>query len=90
MAYPLPYEWKERLGVRRYGFHGASHRAASERAQELLGRMELRRPPGPDPAAIRPPPPGKAMRRQRSRDAEKVNSHRTEELWRFYGGYLIN
>ncbi len=42
ITYPVPYEWKERLGVRRYGFHGASHRAASERAQELLGRMELR------------------------------------------------
>jgi len=28
--------------VRRYGFHGASHRAASERAQELIGRQDLR------------------------------------------------
>ena len=38
----VPYEWKEELGVRRYGFHGASHRAASERAQEVLGRRDLR------------------------------------------------
>jgi len=37
-TYAVPYAWKESLGVRRYGFHGASHRAASERAQALMGR----------------------------------------------------
>ena len=37
-TYAVPYEWKEELGVRRYGFHGASHRAAAERVQVLLGR----------------------------------------------------
>ncbi len=42
VTYPVPYEWKETLGVRRYGFHGASHRAASERAEQLLGRADLR------------------------------------------------
>jgi acetate kinase len=42
ITYSVPYEWKESLGVRRYGFHGASHRAASERAQELLGRADIR------------------------------------------------
>jgi acetate kinase len=42
VTYAVPYQWKEDLGVRRYGFHGASHRAASERAQELLGRRDLR------------------------------------------------
>jgi acetate kinase len=42
ITYSVPYQWKEELGVRRYGFHGASHRAASERAQELLGRRDLR------------------------------------------------
>ncbi|MGD0498609.1 MAG: acetate/propionate family kinase [Bryobacteraceae bacterium] len=42
VTYPVPYEWKTELGVRRYGFHGASHRAASERAAELLGRKDLR------------------------------------------------
>ncbi len=41
LTYSLPYEWKE-LGIRRYGFHGASHRAASERAQELLGKKDIR------------------------------------------------
>jgi acetate kinase len=41
-AYAVPYAWKEEFGIRRYGFHGASHRAASERAQEVLGRKDLR------------------------------------------------
>ncbi|MCG6928864.1 MAG: acetate/propionate family kinase [Acidobacteria bacterium] len=41
-TYAVPYEWKEGLGIRRYGFHGASHRAASEKAQELLGSNDLR------------------------------------------------
>ncbi len=35
--YALPYEWYEQYGVRRYGFHGTSHRFVSERAAELLG-----------------------------------------------------
>lgn len=42
VTYPVPFEWKEQLGVRRYGFHGASHRAAAGRAQELMGRRNLR------------------------------------------------
>jgi acetate kinase len=42
ITYAVPYAWKEELGVRRYGFHGASHRAASERAQELVGRRDQR------------------------------------------------
>lgn len=42
LTYSVPYEWKDKLGIRRYGFHGASHRAASERAQELLGRKDIR------------------------------------------------
>jgi acetate kinase len=41
-TYAVPYAWREELGIRRYGFHGASHRAASEKAQELLGRRDLR------------------------------------------------
>ncbi|TVM34663.1 acetate/propionate family kinase [Oceanidesulfovibrio marinus] len=36
-VYGLPYAWTEQLGVRRYGFHGASHRYVSERAAELHG-----------------------------------------------------
>lgn len=36
--YSVPYEWYERYGVRRYGFHGASHRYVSERTAQILGR----------------------------------------------------
>jgi acetate kinase len=35
--YALPYEWYEKYHVRRYGFHGTSHRFVSERAAQLLG-----------------------------------------------------
>jgi acetate kinase len=35
--YPVPYDWFERYGVRRYGFHGTSHRFVAERARALLG-----------------------------------------------------
>ena len=41
-TYAVPYEWREQYGMRRYGFHGASHRSASERTQALLGRNNLR------------------------------------------------
>lgn len=41
-TYAVPYAWREELGIRRYGFHGASHRAASEKAQELMDRRDLR------------------------------------------------
>ena len=36
--YPLPYEWYEQWGIRRYGFHGTSHAYCTERAAEMLGR----------------------------------------------------
>jgi acetate kinase len=35
--YALPYEWYEKYHVRRYGFHGTSHRFVSERAARILG-----------------------------------------------------
>lgn len=35
--YALPYEDYEKYGVRRYGFHGTSHRYVSRRACEFLG-----------------------------------------------------
>jgi acetate kinase len=41
-TYAVPYEWRRDFGIRRYGFHGASHRAASERALALMGRSKLR------------------------------------------------
>ena len=36
--YPLPYEWYQNYGVRRYGFHGPSHLYLSRRASVLLGK----------------------------------------------------
>jgi acetate kinase len=39
-TYAVPREWRERLGVRRYGFHGFSHAYAARRAAELLRRPE--------------------------------------------------
>jgi acetate kinase len=35
--YPVPYEWAEK-GIRRYGFHGTSHRYCAQRAAQLLNR----------------------------------------------------
>ena len=41
-TYAVPYEWRQKYGIRRYGFHGASHRSASERTRALLGRDDIR------------------------------------------------
>ncbi len=40
--YAIPYEYYKRLKVRRYGFHGTSHRFVSNRAAELLGRDDIK------------------------------------------------
>src|SRR3954469_17628322 len=40
--YPVPYEWAERLQIKRWGFHGASHRYIAQRTSQLLGRYDLR------------------------------------------------
>lgn len=37
-TYALPWDLCERLGVRRYGFHGTSHRYVAMRAAEILGK----------------------------------------------------
>ncbi|MBP3308594.1 MAG: acetate kinase [Clostridia bacterium] len=39
--YGLPYEYYEKYKIRRYGFHGTSHRYVSQRAGELMGNPEL-------------------------------------------------
>jgi acetate kinase len=36
-TYPVPLEWLEQHEVRRYGFHGTSHRYVAQRAQVMLG-----------------------------------------------------
>lgn len=40
--YAVPTEWAEEYGVRRWGFHGASHRYVAGRTAELVGRDDLR------------------------------------------------
>lgn len=40
MRYAVPEEWHQ-AGVRRWGFHGASHKFIAERAAEMLGREDV-------------------------------------------------
>jgi acetate kinase len=40
--YAIPEAWATELGVRRWGFHGASHRYISWRVPELLGRPDVK------------------------------------------------
>ncbi len=36
--YGVPYEFFEKYGIRRYGFHGSSHRFVSKRVAEMMGK----------------------------------------------------
>ena len=36
--YGLPYEMYEKYGIRRYGFHGTSHKFVAEKASKMIGR----------------------------------------------------
>ncbi|RST60446.1 acetate kinase [Siminovitchia terrae] len=36
--YSLPYDYYKTFGIRKYGFHGTSHKYVSQRAAEILGR----------------------------------------------------
>jgi acetate kinase len=38
--YSVPYEWYEKHGIRRYGFHSASFQYLTERATQLMGKSE--------------------------------------------------
>ncbi len=40
--YAIPEEWATELGIRRWGFHGASHRYIAWRMAELLGRSDVK------------------------------------------------
>jgi acetate kinase len=40
-TYAVPAAWRERWGVRRYGFHGLSHAYAARRAAELTGARRI-------------------------------------------------
>jgi acetate kinase len=37
-VFPLPYEYYEKYKIRRYGFHGTSHKFVSGRCAEVMGR----------------------------------------------------
>jgi acetate kinase len=39
-VYAVPASWRD-IGIRRYGFHGASHKFVAERSAELLGREDV-------------------------------------------------
>lgn len=39
--YPVPMEWYEKYGVRKYGFHGTSHKYITEAMQEKLGKKDV-------------------------------------------------
>ena len=41
-AYAVPYEWYTDFEIRRWGFHGASHRFIAGRIAEILRRTDLR------------------------------------------------
>lgn len=38
--YPVPYQWYEKHGIRRYGFHGTAHLYLARRAALLLGKED--------------------------------------------------
>lgn len=39
--YPVPMEWYEKYGVRKYGFHGTSHKYITEVMQKKLGKEKI-------------------------------------------------
>ena len=39
--YPVPYEWYQDYGVRKYGFHGTSHKYITETMKEKLGKEDV-------------------------------------------------
>lgn len=39
--YPVPYRWYEEYGVRKFGFHGTSHKFITKTMQKLLGKEEV-------------------------------------------------
>ena len=39
--YPVPYEWYTKYGIRKYGFHGTSHKYITRKMQEKLNKKEV-------------------------------------------------
>lgn len=40
--YPVPYEWYKEYGVRKYGFHGTSHKYIARQISEILNNQNLK------------------------------------------------
>lgn len=40
--YPLPYELMDKYKIRKYGYHGTSHKYVSEKMNEILGRTDTK------------------------------------------------
>ncbi len=40
--YPVPYSWYEKYGIRKYGFHGTSHRYIASEVEKILGKKEYK------------------------------------------------
>lgn len=40
--FPVPYDWYSKYGIRKYGFHGTSHRYISEAVKDILGTDQYR------------------------------------------------
>lgn len=41
-AYAVPYEWQDQYEIRRWGFHGASHRFIGGRIAQLMGKKDMK------------------------------------------------
>ncbi len=41
-TYAVPYEWKEKYGVRKYGFHGMSHEFIASEVARITGKKNLK------------------------------------------------
>lgn len=39
--YSVPYDWYQNYGIRKYGFHGTSHKFITKTMQEILGKKEI-------------------------------------------------
>ncbi len=40
--YPVPYKWYKEYGVRKYGFHGTSHKYIANAMKDILGREDFK------------------------------------------------
>ena len=57
--YPIPYEYYEKYGVRKYGAHGTSHQYVAERVSEIIGSLaNISIPSSSAVSAVFPSPKG--------------------------------